>query len=157
MRRSNGSGVRGARANELLVRWSVLAVAALLLVGSDPMALSGTALMMLPEGATTSAGIYDSEDRLIRTLWSGRFLSRGSVGVQWDGRDDDGASAPLTGKYRVRLLAHNIRYVWEGVIGNTSREFTGAHIHRALNAINDMALNNQHAVAARLRVSLIYY
>jgi hypothetical protein len=47
--------------------------------------------------------------------------------------------------------------------GNFSVEFNQHFFHlifisnRNPNAINDMALNNQHAAAARLRVYLIYY
>jgi hypothetical protein len=63
--------------------------------------------------------------------------------VSWDGRDDDGMPVPQDKPYQARVLAHNVRYVWEGVIGNTSTEFTGSHIHRALNPINDMAIDSK--------------
>ena len=68
----------------------------------------------------TSAGIFDADGRLLRTLWSGRALSRGAVAVDWDGRDEGGAPVPEHGHYMARVLSHNVRYVWEGVIGNTS-------------------------------------
>jgi hypothetical protein len=61
--------------------------------------------------------------------------------VYWDGRDDDGARLPSFGHYHVRVLAHNVRYTWEGVIGNTSRDTTGAHIHRAFGPIAGMAID----------------
>jgi hypothetical protein len=104
---------------------------------------AGTATVVLPESATTSAGIFDSDERLIRTLWSGRLQPSGTITVNWDGRDDDGMPVAQDKQYQARVLAHNVRYVWEGVIGNTSNEFTGSHIHRALNPINDMAIDSK--------------
>jgi hypothetical protein len=41
------------------------------------------------------------------------------------------------------MLVHNVRYVWEGVIGNTSRDDSGAHVHRAFGPINDMAFDSR--------------
>ena len=126
----------GARAEA-----AALVISILLLLGSASTALGGTVGMMLPYSASTSAGVYDSDDRLVRTLWSGRILSQGRIEVEWDGRDDDGIVVARAKTYRLRLLVHNVQYVWEGVIGNTSREFTGTHVHRALNPINDMAID----------------
>src|ERR1700722_14139336 len=109
---------------------------------SSPAAHAGRASVVLLVSASTSAGIFDSEDRLVRTLWSGRYHTSGAITVDWDGRDDDGVAMPDSVRYRARILMHNVRYVWEGVIGNTSAEFTGAHVHRALNPINDMAIDS---------------
>ena len=59
----------GARAEA-----AALVISILLLLGSASTALGGTVGMMLPYSASTSAGVYDSDDRLVRTLWSGRIL-----------------------------------------------------------------------------------
>lgn len=107
-----------------------------------PLAVSaGSATLQLNGAATTSAGIFDSSGRLLRTLWSGQRRSAGPVQVQWDGRDDDGAPVPATGSYVARLLAHDVKYEWEGVIGNTSSAAPGTQIHRAYGRINDMAFD----------------
>jgi hypothetical protein len=103
-------------------------------------ARAGTAELTLSAPSTTSAGVYASDGRLVRTLWSGRRLDAGAVAVAWDGRDDDGAPVP-PGVYAARVLAHNVRYVWEGVVGNTSRDKTGASVYRAYQPINDMAFD----------------
>jgi hypothetical protein len=116
-----------------------MALVAALLSGTPVQA--GTTTLLLPQNATTSAGIFDAQDHLQRTLWSGKSMLAGRVTVDWDGRDDDGTPVPRAGQYRARLLAHNVRYIWEGVIGNTSKELTGAHIHRAYTPINDMAID----------------
>jgi hypothetical protein len=102
---------------------------------------AGTAAFTLPQGATTSAGIFDSNGRLLRTLWAGEHRAAGSLTLEWDGRDDSGATVSPTGHYLARLLAHDVRYIWEGVIGNTSSEFVGPHVHRAFHPINDMAID----------------
>jgi hypothetical protein len=66
----------------------------------------------------------------------------GPVEIDWDGRDDDG-HAVTPGRYSVRVLTHNVRYLWEGVIGNTSSEAKGLHVHRAANPINSMAFDDR--------------
>src|SRR5262245_8389624 len=80
--------------------------------------LAGSVELNIPEQSTTSAGIYTEDGRLVRTLWSGRALPTGPFTVDWDGLNDDGTPAG-TGHHVVKVLAHNVRYVWEGVIGNT--------------------------------------
>jgi len=123
-------------------RWRLawLALVPLELVAMGP-AAAGSATVTLPCNCNTSAGIYDSGGHLIRTLWSGKPRPAGSIAINWDGRDDDGQPANGAEQYRVRVLAHNVRYVWDGVIGNTSSEFTGPHVHRAAFPINGMAID----------------
>jgi DNA-binding beta-propeller fold protein YncE len=121
----------------------LLSAAPVLFWVSGLSAEAGTVTFVLPLGATTSAGIFDSGDRLVRTLWSGRFYEKGTITVDWDGLDDDGMAVPPGSPYRARLLAHNVRYVWEGVIGNTSKEITGPTVHRAYKTIHDMAFDEQ--------------
>ena len=111
-----------------------------LMLAANP-ARADTADLFLPAPAVTSAGIFDQSGRLVRTLWSGRSLPAGPVAVQWDGRDDDGVLAPEADTHEARILSHNIRYEWEGVIGNTSSALPGAQIHRAYGPVNDMAFD----------------
>lgn len=101
----------------------------------------GEVTLRLSAAARTSAGIFDADGRLVRTLWSARSLPAGAVQVTWDGRDDAGNAVATNGVYRVRMLAHEVRYVWEGVIGNTSAEMSGSHVHRSLLPIVDMAID----------------
>lgn len=104
-------------------------------------AMAGDATVDLPDAATTSAGVFDEQGRLVRTLWSGQRSPAGPLRVDWDGRDDDGRSVAATQRFRVRVLAQHIRYLWEGVIGNTSKDVIGPHVHRALNPISAMAID----------------
>jgi len=105
-------------------------------------ALADSRTLELPEAATTSAGVFDSSGALVRTLWSGRKLQPGPVAIEWDGRTDDGDRAEASGApFIARMLTHNVRYVWEGVVGNTSRDLTGSTMHRAFNPINDMTID----------------
>lgn len=105
--------------------------------------MAGTASVVLPEPAMTSAGVFDATGKLVRTLWSGRKQAAGTLSIDWDGRDDDGTRVTQPGGYTARVLAHDVQYVWEGVIGNTSADATGAHVHRAFGPINDMAIDAQ--------------
>lgn len=73
----------------------------------------------LPAERSTSAGVFTSDGRLVRTLWRGERLAAGTHTRSWDLRGDDGALAPV-GAVTVRLVHHDLQYRWEGVIGNTS-------------------------------------
>jgi len=70
----------------------------------------------------TSAGVYDASGQLIRTLWSNRTREAGPHQGEWDGRDDEGRPWQGAGPVQVRVLAHNVSYRWEGVIGNSARD-----------------------------------
>ena len=103
--------------------------------------MSGTAKLTLPEAATTSAGVFDSTGTLVHTLWSGKRREGGPLSLEWNGERDDGLAVTASDKYVARVIAHNIRYVWEGVIGNTSRAASGDSVHRGFNPVNDMAID----------------
>jgi hypothetical protein len=72
----------------------------------------------------TSAGVYDADGRLVRTLWGNRTRDEGTHQASWDGLDDDGIAAPTGAEYEIKVLAHNVDYRWDGVIGNTSENQT---------------------------------
>ncbi|MBC7956421.1 MAG: hypothetical protein H7Y33_11200 [Cytophagales bacterium] len=84
----------------------------------------------LPAQATTSAGVYSRDGTLIRTLWRAEPLAAGPHEGAWDGRDDRGVAANDS-SYEIRLVHHRIRYVWEGVYGNSSVAAGGPDIHNA--------------------------
>ncbi len=93
---------------------------------------------------TSSAGIYDSDGKLVRTLWSAEtnHASVNDPGAFWDGRLDDGSVAP-SGDYVAKVLKHNIQYTWEGVIGNTSPDhLNNIDYHNYASAITDMAITD---------------
>jgi hypothetical protein len=102
----------------------------------------------LENRATTSAGVYNSEGTLVRTLWSGVSYEAGAHKAVWDGKDDFGKVLPPDGNYSAKILSNNVKYEWEGVIGNSSTSFTGPSVHRALDFVANMAISGSHAYAA---------
>lgn len=106
-----------------------------------------TIVFTLPRDATTSAGVYDAEGRLLRTLWRGEPLSAGAHQRTWDGRDDSGRPV-TTGEPQILLLHHRLRYVWEGVIGNSSAAFGGPHVHKAFLPPTGIVLEGDRAIYA---------
>ena len=101
----------------------------------------------LPRDATTSAGVYDSDGVLLRTLWRGEARGAGTHEESWDGRDDQGAPVPA-GTVELRLLHHRIAYVWEGVIGNSSDTFDGALAHKSYLPPIGLAVNGDEVIYA---------
>ena len=76
--------------------------------------------------AKTSAGVFDENDKLLRTLWSNVSYTAGQHSATWDGFDDDGQSLnPDT--LSVKVISHNVSYNWDGVLGNTSEHMTGVN------------------------------
>lgn len=98
----------------------------------------------LPRSATTSAGVYDTEGRLLRTLWRAEELPAGPHQQTWDGRDDRGQ--PVAARdIEIRLIHHRLSYVWEGVIGNSSGVFGGPQLHKAFLPPTSIAIQANRA------------
>lgn len=92
----------------------------------------------LPAERSTSAGVYDADDHLMRTLWSGRRLPAGQHSATWDRRDDAGNLLPV-GRYTVRVIHHDVQYVWEGAVGNSSANPGVALPHRSYHGPSALA------------------
>jgi hypothetical protein len=86
----------------------------------------------------TSAGVYQPDGTLVRTLWRKVTYGPGIQSVSWDGKDDVGRPLP-DNNYNFQLIYHNLQYVWDGSIGNTSTEKVGPTVHRSFFPIRDMA------------------
>jgi hypothetical protein len=100
-------------------------------------ALMAAVLCALPvSAAVTSAGVYDSNGVLVRTLWSN---SPDDPVAEWNGIDDEGVLRP-DGQYELRVLTSNVQYTWDGVLGNNSESFTSTTFHRALDTMFGMAV-----------------
>ncbi|UFH53149.1 hypothetical protein [Spirosoma sp. KNUC1025] len=100
-----------------------------------------TATFTLASAATVSAGVYSADSTLIRTLFSGVRYPAGAHKVQWDGKDD--YKKPVLDRstnYVVRVVSNNIAANWEGVLGNTSAQFTGPSVHRGWDVIKTMTI-----------------
>src|ERR1700731_2578300 len=92
----------------------------------------------LPANARTSAGVFQKDGTLIKTLWSGINYAAGSHTEIWDGTDEDGRLVPDAG-YDIRVLSNNVNYTWEGVVGNTSNALSGPTVHHSFQRIHGMA------------------
>ncbi len=92
----------------------------------------------LPANARTSAGVFEKDGTLIKTLWSGINYTSGSHTEIWDGTDEDGRLVP-NASYDIRVLSNNVNYNWEGVVGNTSDALSGQTVHHSFQRIHGMA------------------
>lgn len=101
----------------------------------------------LPRSAVTSAGVYDSDGRLLRTLWRAEQLAAGPHRMSWDGRDDAGQSVTAQ-EIDIRVVHHRLSYVWEGVIGNSSSTFGGPQLHRAFLPPTSIVIQGDRAIYA---------
>lgn len=101
----------------------------------------------LPHESVTSAGLYDAEGRLLRTLWSGERLA---AGEHVRSIETDAAAVEAVGPVarHVTLIHHNVRPVWEGVVGNSSAVFVGRGIHRALYPPTGLAIAGERVYYA---------
>jgi hypothetical protein len=103
----------------------------------------------LPQTSITSAGVYNpTTGALIRTLWNNVQYQQGTNYGVWDGNDDSGAPVATGSNYQIKLIFHNVQYVWEGTVGNTSLNLTGAQVYRSFLSMNDMSIAGGHAYYA---------
>jgi hypothetical protein len=94
----------------------------------------------LDEPCFVSAAAYKTDGTLVKTIWrKQRYFAAGSYGGVWDGTDDSGV-AVAAGAYQIKILQNNMRYIWDGVIGNTSADMTGRTVHRGFYTINSMTV-----------------
>ncbi|WP_429382150.1 FlgD immunoglobulin-like domain containing protein [Mucilaginibacter sp. UYCu711] len=97
---------------------------------SNTTSFPGPYTFTLKIAAKTSAGVYTNDGTLLRTLWSLVKYDAGTYSINWDGKDDDGNQA-ADGNYIVKVVSNNVKYTWQGVIGNTSTNQTGSTVHAA--------------------------
>lgn len=98
----------------------------------------------LPRNSTTSAGVFDSSGRLLRTLWRAEELPAGPYQRIWDERDDRGQ--PVAAQdIEIRVIHHRLAYAWEGVIGNSSSAFGGPQLHKAFLMPTSIAIQGNRA------------
>jgi len=119
-----------------LILYALAAAIALLATQAFAVSTSYT----LSSGANTSAGVYDSNGVLIRTLWNNVHRDAGTYAADWNGLDDNGILRP-NGSYQIRVLSNNVQYAWDGVVGNTSTNQTDPSLHHGLDIIHGMAVS----------------
>ena len=92
---------------------------------------TGSFSFTLSNSARTSAGVYKKDSTLVRTLWADRTYASGNYTEYWDGKDDFGNKIPFPdATYTIKVLSNNVKYNWDGIIGNTSSVNTGTGVHR---------------------------
>ncbi len=93
----------------------------------------------LDKAATTSAGVYDENDRLVRTLWSVEERAAGTHHAVWDGKDDYGKLLE-DGSYYVTVMSHNVNWDVYTIVGNTSERVSKFLMMNEYCAISDMTV-----------------
>jgi FlgD Ig-like domain len=74
--------------------------------------------VQLSQSGLTTAGIFDSNGNLVRTLWALETFNAGNLNGSWDGLDDFG-NPVASGSYKWKVLRNGALYNNVGVIGNT--------------------------------------
>ncbi|MGB8352865.1 MAG: hypothetical protein WCD79_03175 [Chthoniobacteraceae bacterium] len=94
----------------------------------------------LPHSYVTSAGVFNSQNQLVRNLWKKEAFPPGNYTRSWGGVND--AGTPLTsGSYTVKVLYHNMNYVFDGVVGTTARNPYGC-IYQSLDTFRNLVITN---------------
>ncbi len=66
----------------------------------------------------------------------------------WDGKDDSGNTVSSGTNYQIKLIYHNVQYVWQGMVGNTSKAQSGPNVYHSYNRIHDLAIGGNIAYYA---------
>ena len=98
---------------------------------SQLQAQDGKFTFTLPAAINTSAGVFKNDSILVRTLWSNVNYPAGTHTEYWDGEDDFGVNiANSSNHFSIKIMSSNVKYQWQGIIGNSSRSQTGSTVHR---------------------------
>ena len=92
-----------------------------------------------PRPGLATAGIFNSQGRLIRTLWALKNIQAGRQETIWDGNDGLGAIAPPD-QYTLKVVVNHGKYTNIGTIGNTASPPDSFH-HVPIN-FEDIATDN---------------
>ena len=117
-----------------------------LLFISEGHSQDGKFTFSLPSAATTSAGVFKADGTLVKTLWNDVEYPAGTHAKTWDGSDDLGnvIKSPEAA-YAIKVLSNNVRYTWQGTIGNTSTSMSGPSKHTGVyNCMNGLAFTDQY-------------
>lgn len=98
----------------------------------------------LPAAARVSAGVYNG-NYLIRTLFSNKQFPAGDHTQYWDGLDDEMTPVRSIQGLSVKVLSSNVKYEWEGVIGNTSKEKSGSTVHFGFSSFQYLIVEGNRA------------
>ncbi len=102
-----------------------------LFLSINSFAQDGKFTFNISSATRTSAGVFKDDSILVRTLWNNVDYKAGTYSQTWDGKDDDGRSIINSSDYfSVKIMSSNVKYVWQGVLGNTSKARTGSGVHR---------------------------
>ena len=102
--------------------------------------------VQLSQSGLTSAGIFDSNGKLLRTLWALETFNAGNLNGSWDGFDDFGNPVP-SGTYRWKVLRNGALYNNIGVIGNTGLPpVTSGHVPYFIEGVAVDAQGNSYTV-----------
>lgn len=122
-----------------LSKWRLLVIIGIFLGVFSQVALAQTAIRFnLDKSCVTSAAAYRADGTLVRTLWQKVKYGAGAQQATWDGLDDAGQRV-AAGSYTIKVVAHNVTYTWEGVVGNTSASWT-TNIWRGLVVMQDFCM-----------------
>ncbi len=102
--------------------------------------------VQLSQGGLTSAGIFDANGRIVRTLWALETFNAGNFNCSWDGLDDFGAPVP-PGSYTWKVLRNGAQYKNVGVIGNTGLPpITSGHVPSLIEGVAVDSQGNVYSV-----------
>ncbi|MCW3092005.1 MAG: Ig family protein [Ferruginibacter sp.] len=96
----------------------------------EHLASPGTFSYTIHRACRASAGVYKNDSILVRTLWNNIQYAPGKYTGTWDGKDDMGNPVVSEPTFKIKILTNNVKYTWQGTVGNTSDSMTGASKHR---------------------------
>ena len=100
----------------------------------------------LNPGGVTSAGIFNSQGRLVRTLWAMEVFPAGNLNASWDGLNDFGSPIPA-GNYTWKVIRNGSTYTNLSAIGNTGMPpHTAGHVPIYLQGVALDSASNVYTV-----------
>lgn len=89
-------------------------------------------------------GIYSNNSVLLRSWTNFYSPTNGTISLSYDGLDNQG-NALAAGTYINKTIQHNVQYVFDGPVGNTSSEKTGGSVFHGYDCIKDISISFSNA------------
>ncbi len=107
---------------------------------------SGKYVFTLDTVSHVSIAVFRQDSVLVKTIVSDTIMQAGTFTKYWHPTDDLGNAIPFPdSSYTIKIKSNNLKFNWDGVIGNTSDSMTGSTVHKGYyECMNSLAFGSTY-------------
>ncbi|MES2428254.1 MAG: hypothetical protein V4560_14840 [Bacteroidota bacterium] len=107
---------------------------------------SGKYIFILDTVSHVSIAVFRQDSILVKSIVSDTVIQAGTHTMYWNATDDLGSTIPFPdSSYTIKIKSNNLKYNWDGVIGNSSDSMTGSTVHKGYyECMNSLAFGSTY-------------